>query len=58
MSERARQTIPAAPQRGAADDEAARAARVRRSAWRWTLVAVAFYVGFILWNVLRASLGF
>jgi hypothetical protein len=36
---------------------AARAAKVRRSAWLLALLAVAFYVGFIAWNVLRAPLG-
>jgi hypothetical protein len=42
--------------RDAAED-AARAARVRRSAWLLALLAAAFYVGFIAWNVLRAPLG-
>ena len=32
-------------------------AKVRRSAWVLALLAAAFYVGFIAWNVLRAPLG-
>jgi len=36
---------------------AARAAKVRRSAWLLGLLAAAFYVGFIAWNVLHAPLG-
>jgi len=39
------------------DEDRARAARVRRSAWLLALLAAAFYVGFIAWNVLRAPLG-
>ncbi|HEY9181773.1 MAG TPA: hypothetical protein VIQ99_01155 [Gammaproteobacteria bacterium] len=39
------------------DEDAVRAAKVRRSAWALALLAVAFYLGFILWNVLRAPLG-
>jgi hypothetical protein len=34
-----------------------RAANVRRSAWLFGLLAVAFYLGFIAWNFLRAPLG-
>ena len=37
--------------------DAARAAKVRRNAWLLALLAAAFYVGFIAWNVLRAPLG-
>jgi len=33
----------------------ARAAAVRRSAWLLALVAIGFYLGFIAWNVLRAT---
>lgn len=38
-------------------EEAARATRVRRSAWLLAALALAFYLGFIAWNLLRASLG-
>jgi hypothetical protein len=34
-----------------------RATNVRRSAWLFGLLAVAFYLGFIAWNFLRAPLG-
>ena len=37
-------------------DEATRA-RVRRGAWSLALLAVAFYLGFILWNAYRATHG-
>jgi len=43
--------------RAVGDEDAARAAKVRRSAWLLALLAVAFYLGFIAWNVLRAPLG-
>jgi hypothetical protein len=43
-------------QRRAAIDEATRA-RVRRSAWLLALLAVTFYVGFIIWNAVRAAYG-
>jgi hypothetical protein len=57
MNERARRAAGAvAPNRSDAED-AARAARIRRSAWALALLAVVFYVGFIAWNVLRAPLG-
>ena len=57
MSERPQQTMSAPAQRAAAGDEAARAARVRRSAWVLALLAGGFYIGFIAWNVLRGSIG-
>jgi hypothetical protein len=38
-------------------EDVVRAAKVRRSAWALALLAAAFYVGFIAWNVLRAPLG-
>ena len=38
-------------------EETQRAAKVRRSAWLLALLAAAFYVGFIAWNLLRAPLG-
>lgn len=44
-------------QRTDAVAEAARAAKVRRSAWLLALLAMTFYLGFIAWNVLRAPLG-
>jgi uncharacterized membrane protein (DUF485 family) len=43
-------------QRRADIDEATRA-KVRRSAWSLALLAVAFYLTFILWNAYRASQG-
>jgi hypothetical protein len=42
---------------GAVAEDALRAAKVRRNAWLLALLAAAFYVGFIAWNVLRAPLG-
>jgi hypothetical protein len=71
MSERSRQVTGAAARgngdagkdargsamHGAIAEDAARAAKVRRSAWLLALLAAAFYVGFIVWNVLRAPLG-
>jgi hypothetical protein len=56
MSERTRDIAGNAPSRADGVD-AARATRVRRNAWLLALLAVAFYVGFIAWNVLRAPLG-
>jgi len=56
MSEPGRPVAGIVRSRGAGED-AERAARIRRSAWLLALVAVAFYVGFIAWNVLRAPLG-
>jgi hypothetical protein len=38
-------------------EDAVRAAKVRRNAWLLALLAAAFYVGFIAWNVLRGPLG-
>jgi len=38
-------------------EDAARAAKVRRSAWLLASLAAIFYLGFIAWNLLRASLG-
>jgi uncharacterized membrane protein (DUF485 family) len=35
-------------------DDAARRARVRRSAWLLGIVALAFYVGFIVMSVSRS----
>ena len=37
-------------------EDAARAARVRRSAWLFAGLAAFFYVGFIAWNLLKAQL--
>jgi hypothetical protein len=37
-------------------DEAQRAARVRRTAWALALLAVACYLGFIVWTALRGPL--
>jgi len=36
-------------------DEEARRRRVRRSALLWALIAVGFYVGFILLTLVRAT---
>jgi len=36
------------------DEEAERKRRIRRSAWLLGLVAVAFYVAFIVMSVIRA----
>jgi hypothetical protein len=54
--------LPSAPTRqapGAAarGDDAARAAKVRRSAWLLAGLAAFFYLGYIAWNLLRAPLG-
>jgi hypothetical protein len=39
-------------------EEAARAANLRRSGWLLGLLALGFYVGFIVWNLLlRPRLG-
>jgi hypothetical protein len=46
----------AAQSRGDGED-GVRAAKVRRSAWLLALLAAAFYIGFIAWNLLRAPLG-
>jgi len=43
-------------QRRAAIDEATRA-KARRSAWLLGLLAATFYVGFIIWNAVRAAYG-
>ena len=56
MSQRTRNVAGDALSRGEGPD-AARAAKVRRNAWFLALLAAAFYVGFIAWNVLRAPLG-
>ena len=37
--------------------DAARAARVRRSAWLLAGLAALFYVGYMAWMVVRASVG-
>jgi hypothetical protein len=34
------------------------AAKIRRNAWMIGALAVLFYVGFIAWNIWRASAGF
>jgi hypothetical protein len=38
-----------------ADDDAARAAKVRRNAWLLAAVAAAVYLGYIAWMAVRAS---
>jgi len=62
MSGRAPQIIAAAArgratQGAVADADAARAAKVRRSAWLLAGLAVFFYLGFIAWILVRAQLG-
>lgn len=54
MSTRSAQASGAAA-RGNAD--AARAAKVRRSAWLLAGLAAFFYLGYLAWNFLRAPLG-
>ena len=41
----------------AARGDAARAAKVRRNAWRLAGLAVFFYLAFIAWMFVRAPLG-
>jgi len=55
MSDRALKAAGAA-QRGDGED-AARAAKIRRSAWLLAGVAVFFYVGYMAWMVIRANVG-
>jgi hypothetical protein len=54
-SERARQA-PGAAQRGT-DADAARLAKARRNAWVLGGVALAFYVGYMVWFLIRGSIG-
>jgi hypothetical protein len=54
MSERSRQAPGAAPRGGGED--AARAAKVRRSAWLLAGLALFFYVGFIVWTFIKGQL--
>ena len=58
MSERTSQAAGTTAASRGDGEEAARAAKVRRNAWLLASVALAFYLGFIAWNLLRASLGF
>ena len=37
--------------------EPADAARIRRSAWILAALAIAFYLGFIAWNIVRSTTG-
>jgi hypothetical protein len=53
MSTRSRQPTVTASADRSGTDEALRAARVRRSAWVLGLLALAFYVGFIVWSAIR-----
>jgi hypothetical protein len=46
----------AVPSRDGGDD-VARAAKLRRSGWLLGLLAIGFYLGFIAWNLFRASSG-
>ena len=45
-----------ATQGAVADEDAARAAKVRRSAWLLAGLAVLFYLGYIAWMILKAPL--
>jgi hypothetical protein len=70
MSERTRQTPGAAgrgdgdagmdtrgrPMQGAIAEDAARAAKVRRNAWLLAGLALFFYVGFMVWTLIKADL--
>jgi len=42
---------------GAIAEDAARAAKVRRNAWLLAGLAVFFYLAFIVWMFVRATLG-
>jgi hypothetical protein len=53
MSERNGATTGAA---GRADESAARAAKLRRNAWLLAALALFFYVGFMIWTLIRADL--
>jgi hypothetical protein len=55
MSDRARQATGAAS-RGDGED-AARAAKVRRSAWVLGALAAFFYLGYLAWSAFRAFNG-
>jgi len=55
MSARALKTAGAAARGDGAD--AARAANVRRNAWLLAGLAVFFYLAFIVWMFVRATLG-
>jgi hypothetical protein len=53
-SARSRQFSGAATRGDGAD--AARAAKIRRNAWLLAGVAAFFYLGFIVWNMIKAQL--
>ena len=42
----------------AGERDPALAAKIRRNAWTIAVLAILFYVGFIAWNIWRASAGF
>jgi hypothetical protein len=42
----------------ARDRDPALAAKIKRNAWTIAALAVVFYIGFIAWNLWRASAGF
>jgi hypothetical protein len=44
------------PTRTVADEDAARAAKVKRSAWLLAGLAAFFYLGYIAWMMLKAQL--
>ena len=49
-------SVPRLP-RVVADEDAVRAAKVRRSAWLLAGLAVFFYLAFIAWTFVRSPLG-
>jgi hypothetical protein len=55
---RAQRSRMAGAPHGAGGRDPAVTAKIRRNAWTIAVLAVLFYVGFIAWNVWRASAGF
>jgi hypothetical protein len=55
---RAQRSEAAEHSRRAGGRDPALAARIKRSAWTIGVLAAFFYVGFIAWNIWRASAGF
>lgn len=55
IEQRREQLPPGAAPRG--DDDAARLARARRNAWVLGGIALAFYFGYMLWFMIRSSIG-
>jgi hypothetical protein len=55
---RAQRSRTAGAPHGAGERDPALTAKIKRNAWTIAVLAVLFYVGFIAWNVWRASAGF